>query len=1155
MIHLKFAADMSALFDDAVTALRKAWTDPFNAPVILFPESKVEQWFRLRSLQNDSFKGVLANLETMSLDKFLWNALKPAANENRLSAEILQNVIEAWLVSKDASGVENLYSLGSSVSEFLTGNETKLETSSVDAAKLFDFSNTLAGLFLEYETSRPADFLNLADNGNFKPEGILAYWKQGNLRDFFSTGKKTLEKEQWQKTLYSRIFHADADGTSVLSRAFKNAEEGDAEYLTLPYLFAKNKESLKALRGKDIFFFGLSGMGQFYRVIIQEMAKYAEIHAYIQNPCAEFWEDVQPKVHGEWKWKKKDAPERIIWSADNEDGSESGVSDKENALLRDWGRSGRENVRLWCLASDYDFEFQGQDPGNDTLLHSVQSAVYRRLQRPETPTLNDGSLTLTAAPTRLREVEALHTKVCKLLEKGVRLDDILVLSPVLDDYRVEIEQVFNHVPHNDPLYIPYTIADSPEKESFTASALNILLRVRSEKNLSRPDFFALVKNPVVQSVRGISPSQVADWETWVADMNVYRDVSDSEGKKSPHSWMFGMRRMVLARLMDKPYTQGDDTYHPYSDLESGNDASLGKFLDCIDSLEKWASAENDVSEETLRPMESFLNEWLNSQLDFLESKAGRTTLNTLQVLRWQFHAGRAKIGFNEVAFALGSALGNIKTGNGKLFTGGLSFMKLATNRSLPVRYAFILGMGAKNFPGSNMENTLDLRLSAARWPGDDRTIDKNRYTFLCQFVNTRDGLFLSYVNKNLQKDESLVCSGVVRDLQNFIALSDKASAGEKFAEEIIPLDESRPWSDLYTVRALRGKKLQNVNVAQNANAAGNSEKVADAGKRIDKIPERIYGWQLKKFLQNPFEFQVTNSLHLPEDEGDETIKAFEPITVDGLQMHSLCRDLFAELGKMMGQSSLDDEIVHALLKDLRAKGDLPDGFFGMASEKRAKKCLDVQLNNFTACGIDFRKFVAKQAFQYQCERSTLFVETDWSRKVSDGEWQLFNVCSGNARIDHYLNSFVCSLVIAAQASCDVDFALYAVPGVELKNPIEPITYSLSPEKANNRLGKTIQLCFNERYRKLVTADFVIEPNDVPSDMDLDAYTEKYWKYPFSAKEYFCDNELGFSDNEDFSVQAKRERGLFRELLTELVSVSEEEPSKPRKSKPAGKGTK
>lgn len=1140
MIYLKFAADMDALFGDAAAALRDAWKDPFNSPVMLFPESKVEQWFRLRALRKDApFQDVLANLETVSLDKFLWKSLKPAENEKRLSAEILQNVIEAWLVSGDASGAENLYSLGASVSEFLTGSKAKTEHSSVDAAKLFDFSNTLAGLFLEYETSRPAGFLNFTDSGKFKPDGILAYWKQGNLRDFFSTGKKTLEKEQWQKTLYSRIFHTDADGTSVLSRAFRKAGDGSVEYLTLPYLFAKNKANLKELQGKKIFFFGLSGMGQFYRVIIQEMAKYAEIHAYIQNPCAEFWEDVQPRVRNEWKWEKKNAPAKIAWTADNDDGSEAGLADKENALLRDWGRSGRENIRLWCLAADYAFEFKGNDPGNDTLLHSVQSAIFRRLGKPEAPALNDGSLTLTAAPTRLREVESLHTKVCKLLENGARLDEILVLSPVLDDYRVAIEQVFNHVPHDSPFYIPYTIADSPEKESFTAAALNILLRIRSEKNLGRPDFFDLVKNPVVQAVRGITPSQVAAWETWVSDMNVFRDVSGGDGKKSPHGWMFGVRRMVLARLMDKPYGLGEDTYHPYADLESGSDdAGLGKFLACIDSLEKWVSAGDSVTEQSIAETETFLNEWLNSRLNFLESKAARTMLDSLQNLRWQFRAGRAGVNFSEAAFALGSALGNIKTGNGNLFTGGLSFMKLAMNRSLPIRYAFILGMGAKEFPGSNPENTLDLRLSAARWPGDDRTIDKNRYTFLCQFVNAKDGLFLSYVNKNLQKDEDLVCSGIVRDLQNFIALSDRAS-GESFKEETVPLDETRPWNELYTKRALRGKR-QNVAAPENKTEPDGSRKTepADNGGKspvTDKIPERIYGWQLKKFLQNPFEFQVTEALDLPENEADTTLEAFEPVAIDGLQRHQLSRELFTELVKKGGQAKLNDEDVHALFKDLRAKGDLPDDLFGKAAESQAKKILDVQLESMNACGLDFTKFEAKAQLQYQYGTSTLTAESDWSRKASDGEWLFFNVCSGNARTDHYLNSFICSLAIAAQASQEVRFTLYVIPGAVQKNPLKPKTYSISPEDAKMRLDEIIRLCFEERCRDLVPVEFTVEAETAKCPDDLYDYIYKYWEFPFPAKAYFNDDEFGFVDDSNFQSSALQKRSALRGLLKELIN--------------------
>ena len=87
-------------------------------------------------------------------------------------------------------------------------------------------------------------------------------------------------------------------------------------------------------------------MGQFYRVIIQEMAG-MEYMLYTE-PYAEFWEDVQPRVRAMNGSGKRKTPRENRLTADNDDGSAKPGSRTRNALLRDWGRSGRENIRLWC---------------------------------------------------------------------------------------------------------------------------------------------------------------------------------------------------------------------------------------------------------------------------------------------------------------------------------------------------------------------------------------------------------------------------------------------------------------------------------------------------------------------------------------------------------------------------------------------------------------------------------------------------------------------------------------------------------------------------------------------------------------------------------------------------------------------------------------
>ena len=88
---------------------------------------------------------------------------------------------------------------------------------------------------------------------------------------------------------------------------------------------------------------------------------------------------------------------------------------------------------------------------HDTLLHKVQYAIANRSNVLPDFTANDCkahdfSLDVTAAPTKIREIEALHTSICKLMQKGARISDILVVSPNLDSYRTAIKTIFDHPP-------------------------------------------------------------------------------------------------------------------------------------------------------------------------------------------------------------------------------------------------------------------------------------------------------------------------------------------------------------------------------------------------------------------------------------------------------------------------------------------------------------------------------------------------------------------------------------------------------------------------------------------------------------------------------------------------------------------------------------
>ena len=199
MLYLKFALNLEHLADEMIDAISKEWKDPFNAPIVIFPDPKLEQWFRLRWMKK---KGVLANLNKSTIDRFLFDILVgdgistddsgKKVRCHKLTAEMLRNVILAYLMKKGSDGKCNYELLNAEVTRYLNV-EYKEEDGSVgyrlDENHLFDFASKMASLFLEYETSRPKGFAD-------KPVGLLDKWAQGTGEDSLFFAESIHDAEQ-----------------------------------------------------------------------------------------------------------------------------------------------------------------------------------------------------------------------------------------------------------------------------------------------------------------------------------------------------------------------------------------------------------------------------------------------------------------------------------------------------------------------------------------------------------------------------------------------------------------------------------------------------------------------------------------------------------------------------------------------------------------------------------------------------------------------------------------------------------------------------------------------------------------------------------------------------------------------------------------------
>lgn len=1012
-------------------AVKDAWKNPFVAPIIVFPDPKLEQWFRLHWVQK---QGSLANFNSMMIDRFLMEILVgDDITKQKLNSDMLQSVILAYLYEKDGNGEPHYKSLGDEVVRYLEVD------GKLDENHIFDLSLKMASMFLEYETSRPAGFA-LTDGGKVgndgKAMGILDCWKQGDLKDFFDGSPR----EQWQRELYSRIFHQIDGKPSLLTQVFdamnarKNAgKDGPVNitYLTIPFLY-KTCEKFHCERFTDgdkvlpVFIFGLSGMGQFYRVILQKFAEEHDIFAFIQNPCMDFWEDIAStsKFHNwkksgnNWTCNGKEVPAEIkqklhvalaagsSTGEEQERSVEEGIdSENENALLCNWGRSGRDNIRLWCQAVNYVFEFEdsGLNAGEysaaknvaDTpsLLHLVQEMVSERknshsrlLEKfmkndvAENGTAaavdkacknrggfaNDPTFSLTSAPSREREMQVLHSRICKLLnerdENGNpvnRISDIMVFSPDLDSYRTAIYQAFDQT-SKDGLHIPFSIVDSPARASLTGSALAVLCGLLDPEiqTINRPAFFALMRNPVVQHTRGITDDDVEAWEAWIENIHMYRDRNDKQG-----DWKNGIRRLLLARLTDEDFAGGSlqgDELRPYSDISSSNNRSLCKFVDAIDELEEWIGLIKNnqaATPEILETVIDKLSNWISMPYA-PDGFAGETIVYKqisagFDILKYQFDAGRSEISWSCVTQTLNCAAESTEYSCGNLFVNGITFAKFIPNRIIPVKHVFFIGAGSGSFPGNVQKNTLDLRNNVQAWPGDDSPVAKKRYAFLCQFMSTSKSFHISYVNKNIAKDEDLYPTSIVSDIRNFLKNAIKKSAKENFNDgtdawieehkqaikniwpEIeTPLDEKRPYSELFTPKEWRNRATYDgmVNPIEKEDEARkrtrfrweweNPENNID--DKVFSTPERVSFRDFQKFLEDPFQFRITQMLDANEreDDVDPETEYFEPVDFNNLGNSILVNSM------VTAAVSRNEEDHQKLVRDLKLSGELPDNKYG-----------------------------------------------------------------------------------------------------------------------------------------------------------------------------------------------------------------------------------
>ena len=906
-IHLQFAPSADLLLEHVLSSLRMVWSDPFEPPTLMVPNPALGRWLRLRlaDYPEVGFKSVLS-LETTTLERYLWDMLQPEPDMARLDANTFAQVLDSLLST--ATCAEAVFA---PVRQYLVGADHE-----VDPLRRIQLASRLARLFQEYEFNRPS--VGNHEATGWRLAGIDASWL-GN-QEFFANG---IANEAWQKALYR------------MAQEFLCKPIAGKRLISLPHLHRMRREQGLAdgspwrVPPGSVLMFQLAKISHFHRNILIEISQMpgVDLRVFLTNPCAEFWEDVDTwrsrTPHRVWDHKSTDA---AIASRSPEDYQKSELNEvapqpSEHPLLQLWGHTGKENIYLWCPASQWNFEYHSPARADletppESLLEAVQLSLLRRQSSLEPRAdgslwCGDASLKILEAPDRTREVEELRSQILTLVSSGKvsQLEEIVVYMTDPAAYLAPIQRVFGAYLPWDPRNIPFAVLGVPGSDSLFAQGMQAMLALVAG-SFDRAQVFTVLRNPIVQATQGFSAEDVSIWEHWASELGIFRGFDRSHRERmgdattyasDAHTFGLGLARLLVGNLASGAVELGYGSPLPvYRDYESSDAPLLACFCIIVDKLYQDTLA-IDVQTglaTTIQKLTDLTEIWFREFPVHLgaqragEARIKREFLDALQAIALQETlCARTDLEKEELLGLVKACLPEELPTSSKAWTGGVTFAPLRQGMVLPHTAIFVLGLDAAAFPGMNRATPFDL-IAQERILGDSDPVRENRFSFLELIHAARKILVLSYRARNMQKEELLQSSSVVLELDAWLT-----SQGVSEFRTVIPWISSETLHDVWNEEPVKLREFQGApRYALRYKPASTSVPVVPN----NQAPVRISLFSLRTFFANPLEYHLRHVLNLVDEDDAQTLLASEePLQTDSRALAVLQKAIWVDVLRLM----------------------------------------------------------------------------------------------------------------------------------------------------------------------------------------------------------------------------------------------------------------
>ncbi len=928
--------------------------DPFSRVTLLSASQPLAAWVQ-RVLAERA--GVVAGLETRLLRAYVASLVggvfpgSVVVDREPIRDALLRRFLADDLAGADLADVRGYLQPGD-------GREA--------AIRSVQLAGQLGSVFEEYLYARPE---------------MLDDWSRGKPSAWHGPDDALA---RWQRRLW-----ADLVGPSGLL----SGKDPRGRRYVLPTALLSSTTPLLPPGARPLYVFGLSFIGLFFHRVLARLAESVDVNVYALNPCMEFWEDLEPARDRGQPLRWRDAvPRRGVAEGAPDERDPLGLERTgEHRLLQQWGKPGRENIRLLSQATEGNASGIYVDPTHQgvSLLRQIQLDLVQRrpageIQRLPKEVAEDGSVELLLAPSLRRECDAVAGRIRRLLrdEPGLPLDAVQVLIADRDPgrYLGPLLAAFAEGGH-DHAIPAQTVGLSVMRGDPVDEAADLLLGLPGTK-LKRADVLRVLTHPVVCA--GYEEGLTDTWTQWIDTLGIVHGLDDAAhdgtylaGLDRLH-WEQGLRRIGLGAFLASR-ADGVEQFYEHDgkrDLPDAAGVALADGAGALLLLARSLLADvTALSTAQLTPVEwaEVLAAMFSSYLTPRDDREERSRDACLRAARSL--AGRDLAG-TKLSFAVARELVKemLGGGGGSAVTGGVRVSTLQASRAIPARVTFVVGLTEGAFPPGERVDPIDLRARKLR-PGDLTDREKGNYVFLEALLCTRDRLLLTATDRNEITGETQNLSPVVTELLGVIDRSylgrdadakgahplvrrlglwraDGTAAEDAcFVPSPATLAERRlrQVGEEMAVRFPIGKdaRLRDVLAAlDDATAAPLAALLklppVPASQRGSREAElrRVTLSQLRGFLRNPLQGAATVRLGLrAEDDADPAERTHETFGLSSLTRSGLLRRVFVDGLRGSGGKPPTSEqwgvAYGARTELLEAAGRAPLGAFGDVEREAA----------------------------------------------------------------------------------------------------------------------------------------------------------------------------------------------------------------------------